>query len=123
MTRHCTVCLFKSHYNFIGNGVCKNLHIIKLFNFFYSFYSTGILLVYTDNIFLFVFTNEVSDGKNLVAKNHRKISMKKFVTISVYISRFSGSVLTNFLFIHLYFSNIQWNCSLFLLHKQINYSN
>jgi hypothetical protein len=36
---HYIVCLFESHSNFVSNGICKNLHVIVLFGFFYSFYS------------------------------------------------------------------------------------
>jgi len=39
MPHHCTVCLFEFHCNFIGNCICKNIHVIALFVFFNSFYS------------------------------------------------------------------------------------
>jgi hypothetical protein len=38
MPHHRMVWLFESHCNSIGNCVCKNLHTITLFDFFYSFY-------------------------------------------------------------------------------------
>jgi hypothetical protein len=61
MTHQCTICLFESHCSFVSSGVCKNFHV----------------LVYTFNIFLSVFTDGVSDGKNSISKNHRKISTEK----------------------------------------------
>jgi hypothetical protein len=39
MPRYCMVYFFKSHCNCIGNCICKSLHVIALFGFFYSFYS------------------------------------------------------------------------------------
>jgi hypothetical protein len=54
------ICLFESHCNFIGNCV---IHVIALFGFFLPFISTAILSVYTDDIFLLVFTDGVNDGK------------------------------------------------------------
>jgi hypothetical protein len=76
LSRHYIVCLFESHCNSVSNGVCKNLHVIVLFGFFILSIMTGISSVYTDDIFLSVFTDGVSNGKNSVDKDHRKISME-----------------------------------------------
>jgi hypothetical protein len=76
MARHYTVCLLESHCNSVDNSVCKNLHVIKLFGFFYSFIPTEIPLVYTDKIFPLIYTDEISDEKNSVGKNYYNILME-----------------------------------------------
>jgi hypothetical protein len=72
LSRHCTICLFESRCNSIGNCVCKNLHAITLFGCFIPFIPTAILSVYIDDIFLLVFINEISDKKiqsaNIIVK-------------------------------------------------------
>jgi hypothetical protein len=54
---------FKSHCNCIGNCVRKNLHVIYCLVFFIPSILTAILLIYTDDIFLSVFTDGVNDEK------------------------------------------------------------
>jgi hypothetical protein len=64
MPHYCMVYFFEFHCNYIGNCVCKNLHVIVLFGFFFiSSIPTAILLIYTDDIFLSVFTDKVNDEK------------------------------------------------------------
>lgn len=46
-------------------------------DFFISSIPTGIPSVYTDDIFILVDTNEISDEKYPVSKNYHKISTKK----------------------------------------------
>lgn len=46
-------------------------------DFFISSIPTGIPSVYTDDIFILVDTDEISDEKYSVSKNYRKISTKK----------------------------------------------
>ena len=78
MPHHCTICFFQSHYNilcivigiyrwkknfgifmdelyrqfnYVDNYVCKNLYVITLFGFFYSFYSDcDSLIIYRRHI-------------------------------------------------------------------------
>jgi len=63
MSCHCTICLFKSRCNSVGNCICKKLHVITLFACVIFFISIVIFLVYTDDIFLLIFINRVSDEK------------------------------------------------------------
>jgi len=56
-------CLYESSCNFVNNDICKNLHVIILFDFLIPSIPTMIPLVYTDDIFLLVFTDGVRDGK------------------------------------------------------------
>ena len=69
MPCHYTVCLFESRCNSVDNVVCKNLHVILLFGFFFiPSIPTEILSVYTDDIFLSVFTDGVSNGQIQLVK-------------------------------------------------------
>jgi hypothetical protein len=94
MPRHCTICLFKSHCNSIGNYVCKNLHAIALFGFFIPSIPTVIPSIYTDDIFPSVFTNGVSNGKiqsvNITAKYQQKKSTGVFICICQFFNNEMG---------------------------------
>jgi hypothetical protein len=94
MPRHCTVCLFESHCNSVGNYVCKNLHVIALFGFFIPSIPTVIPSVSTDNIFPSVFTDGVSNGKiqsvNITAKYKQKKSTGVFVCICQFFNNEMG---------------------------------
>jgi len=70
--------MFESNCNSVGNDIRKNLNVIVLFSFFLiPPILTGIPLVYTEAIFFPVNTDEFSNWKNSVGKDHYKIPMKK----------------------------------------------
>ena len=94
LSSHYIVCLFESHCNSVRNNVDKNSHVIVLIGFYILSILTGIFSVYTDDIFLSVFTDGVSNGNNSVGKDHNKISIEKFIGIFVCIRRFSSSEFT-----------------------------
>jgi hypothetical protein len=61
------------------------------FFFFFVFYIPfGIPSVYTDGLFLSLYTDSFSDGKNIVSKYHCKIPMKKTFGNFSCIYRISG---------------------------------
>jgi hypothetical protein len=70
--------MFESNCNSVGNDIRKNLNVIVLFSFFLiPPILTGIPLVYTEAIFFLVNTDEFSNWKNSVGKDHYKIPTKK----------------------------------------------
>lgn len=68
---------FESKCIFISKIIHKNLHIITQLVFFVFYILFGILSIYTNGLFISIYTDDFSDEKNIVSNYHCKISMKK----------------------------------------------